>query len=217
MKKSIIMAIFMVLVLSLLVLISLQNEKVQATQEKTEEIISITELAEQLGNSDLVIVDVRREEAYNGWKLDGEVRGGHIRGAVDFPLSWNVDDKGNKINEKELKVNLESKGITQDKTIVVYDNKGDKSPVMLQILKELGYANVFLYKEGITKWAANVDLPMERLANYEKLVYPAWINELVHGGTPKTYPKIGELFQIKLLLSIVELVGEQAKHFLMLI
>ena len=36
----------------------------------------------------LTIVDVRPLAAYNGWRRNGEARGGHIPGAVAFPAAW---------------------------------------------------------------------------------------------------------------------------------
>ena len=41
-----------------------------------------------IGNADSVMLDLRPEAAYMGWKLDGAVRGGHVAGAMDFPVSW---------------------------------------------------------------------------------------------------------------------------------
>ena len=50
--------------------------------------ISTADLARRLGDPDLTVVDLRPTAAYNGWRLKGEPRGGHIRGAVAFPGEW---------------------------------------------------------------------------------------------------------------------------------
>ena len=50
--------------------------------------ITNTELRDRLGDPALVVVDVRPLAAYNGWRLRGEARGGHIPGAVAFPIAW---------------------------------------------------------------------------------------------------------------------------------
>ena len=50
--------------------------------------ITVTDLAARLDDRDLTIVDVRPLAAYNGWRLGGEARGGHIPGAVAFPTAW---------------------------------------------------------------------------------------------------------------------------------
>jgi len=43
---------------------------------------------EAVSTSGYLIVDIRTPEAYNGWALYGEPRGGHIKGATNFPLEW---------------------------------------------------------------------------------------------------------------------------------
>ena len=40
--------------------------------------ISLGELRERVNDPDLTIVDVRPLPAYNGWRLSGTARGGHI-------------------------------------------------------------------------------------------------------------------------------------------
>ena len=47
--------------------------------------ISTTELRDRLGDPELTIIDARPLTGYNGWRLDGEARGGHIPGAVAVP------------------------------------------------------------------------------------------------------------------------------------
>src|SRR2546430_15440759 len=46
--------------------------------------ISVGELRQRLSDPRLTIVDVRDLPAYNGWRLGGTARGGHISGAVAF-------------------------------------------------------------------------------------------------------------------------------------
>ena len=56
--------------------------------------ISTSELCGRLSDPEQTIIDVRPLPAFNGWRLAGEVRGGHIPGAVAFPSAWltRVDD-----------------------------------------------------------------------------------------------------------------------------
>jgi thiosulfate/3-mercaptopyruvate sulfurtransferase len=205
-KGSLYLSLVVFLVAGLLAFTGCQNsskkaeeakEKEQVTEkgsENTEEKtnISTKELSDKLDSDKLVVVDVRSEEGYIGWKLEGIARGGHIKGAVDFPISWTKD-----IKDEDIKVMLEAKGITVDKTVVVYDTKGEQIGVMAELLKKLGYENVLTYDVGITEWAADESLPMDKLVNYEKLVYPQWINELIKGNNPDTYPgKAYKIFEV---------------------
>ncbi|MFL5711104.1 MAG: rhodanese, partial [Chloroflexota bacterium] len=50
--------------------------------------ITTTELRDTIGRPDLTIVDVRTLAAYNGWRRNGEARGGHVPDAVSFPAAW---------------------------------------------------------------------------------------------------------------------------------
>lgn len=148
--------------------------------------ISTPELARQLGDPALVVIDVRPMAAYNGWQLQGEARGGHIRGAVAFPLSWT-----DAMEAAGLKTLMESRGITRDKTVVVYGYTRDESAAMGDRLTDLGYENVLTYEAGLKVWAADNSLPMSRLAHYEKLVHPEWVHRLLNGQHAETYPGHG--------------------------
>lgn len=160
------------------------QSRVTADQTVDSEIknISTQNLSERLTDREYVIVDVRSEAAYIGWRLAGEKRGGHIRGAVDFPKSWASNLKGDK-----LKNLLTQKGITPNKTIVFYGYNREESILIANILKNLGYQKVMVYEGGIQEWAANDNLPMDRLARYTKLVYPEWVQQVIQGETPESY------------------------------
>lgn len=191
-KKSS-LALIMVLLLGLMAFTGCGASNEQAGSEETaKNVISTKELSERLGDVEVVVVDVRSEAEYNGWKIEGEVRGGHIKGAVDFPIEWIKDFK-----EADLKASLELNGITPDKTVVLYDTKGNKTPEMAEVLKGLGYENILIYEAGLSEWAADENLPMDSLANYEKLVHPAWVNALINGKNPETYPGKGyKIFEV---------------------
>jgi thiosulfate/3-mercaptopyruvate sulfurtransferase len=148
--------------------------------------ISTQALAEQLDNPEFVVVDVREMAAFNGWQLHGEARGGHMRGAVAFPLRWTT-----MVGTPALQVLLASKGITTNKTIVVYDVQRQRSAAMSHLLRTLGYSKVLTYEAGVAAWAAEPHLPMAHLARYEKLVYPTWVQQLLEGKRPATYPGHG--------------------------
>jgi thiosulfate/3-mercaptopyruvate sulfurtransferase len=148
--------------------------------------ISTADLAQRLGDPDLVIVDVRPMAAYNGWRLQGEARGGHIRGAVACPLAW-----AHGVKVDVMKTLLGTKGITPDKTIVVYGYTPDESAPMAAMLGGMGYKDVFAYEAGLGEWAADDSLPMSCLANYERLVHPEWLHSLIHGERVEAHPQNG--------------------------
>ncbi|WP_432663039.1 rhodanese-like domain-containing protein [Wukongibacter baidiensis] len=155
---------------------------VENKEENIKTTITKEELIKEIENDEFVIVDVRSEAAYIGWKLEGEARGGHIKGAIDFPYLWTK-----KLKEKELKTALSDKGINSEKTIVVYDTSGVESMAMAEVLKGLGYENVLIYEAGMKEWAADDSLPIESLKNYEKLVHPQWIDDVISNKNPENY------------------------------
>lgn len=145
--------------------------------------ISTNELANLIGNPDIALVDVRPIAAYNGWPLREEARGGHIPGAVTFPRAW-----FGLIEAGEQRSVLEGKGVLKGKTVVVYGYDGVDVDSAVGRLAQLGYDNILAYEEGFAAWAAGPQLPVQRLARYERLVHPAWVRELVSKGVVPGHP-----------------------------
>lgn len=182
MKKILNISIIIILIFSIVSLSGCGKKVVEDKNTVEKKSITTENLKRALNDDSYIIVDIRDSAAYNGWKIDGIERGGHIKGSVDFPLVWTKSFK-----EKEVKAKLEDKGITSDKTVVVYDNNGKSTKEMVEFLNDLGYENVLEYEKGINEWASDSDLPMENLKNYSKLVYPEWVNDLINGNNPETY------------------------------
>jgi 3-mercaptopyruvate sulfurtransferase SseA len=74
--------------------------------------LSTEELRILVGNPQVQIVDVRPIDAYNGWRLRDEVRGGHVRGARTLPARWSA-----YLDWIEI---VRAKGIAPDQTLVAY-------------------------------------------------------------------------------------------------
>ncbi len=145
--------------------------------------IDTKELSANIEKSDWVIVDTRENDAFNGWKLDGVKRGGHIENAVDFSAAWlNVDSKD---KEDHLKKDLETRGISAEKNIVLYDDNGKDAKAVAEYLSGKGYKNLYTY--DVKQWAEDESKPMEAYENYEMLVPVSWVKDLVDGKKPETY------------------------------
>jgi molybdopterin synthase sulfurtransferase len=97
------------------------------------------DLREQLADPSVVIVDVRPMAAYNGWRLHGEARGGHIPGAVAFPRTWLSN-----FADAEVARVLRKKGVTTHRTIVVYGDREDDAVDLVATLARLGFEHVRL-------------------------------------------------------------------------
>ena len=138
--------------------------------------LSTNELVKLLDNKDTIIIDVRPVDAYNGWKLENEIRGGHIKGAKSLPVKW-----ANYMDWIEI---VRSKHILPKHKIVVYGYTPEQSRIVGNLFVKAGYDNIFIYNYFTEEWAANPELPMEKLERYRQLVYPGWIKTIVDGETP---------------------------------
>ncbi len=138
--------------------------------------LSTGKLVEWLENKDVKIIDVRTVDAYNGWKLKNESRGGHIKGAKSLPEKWK--------DHKDWAGEVQSKRILPKDKIVVYGYTPEQSQSVADLFLKSGYENIFTYNHFIEEWSANDELPMERLEKYRQLVYPEWIKAVVDGGIP---------------------------------
>jgi thiosulfate/3-mercaptopyruvate sulfurtransferase len=145
--------------------------------------ISIVDLRERLTDPSLVVVDARPTAAYNGWALNGEARGGHVPGAVAFPSAWLAS-----VEDAEVQRLLHEKGITHGRTIVVYGDAAGGAAALGEKLRSLGHEDVWIDEGGFAAWAADASLPLDRLPNFDKLVHPAWVAQLIAGEQPETYP-----------------------------
>ncbi|MBK5242637.1 MAG: sulfurtransferase [Clostridium sp.] len=154
------------------------------------EIMSTKDLQDNLGKSDWVVVDTRENDAFNGWKLDEVKRGGHITGSTDFSAAWlKAPDKDKTIRLEEA---LETKGITKEKNIVLYDANGKDSNEVANYLTKKGFTN--LYEYDVKEWANDKSLPMTANENYQMLVTASWVKDLIDGKKPDTYN--GEDFKV---------------------
>jgi 3-mercaptopyruvate sulfurtransferase SseA len=152
--------------------------KAQATRT-----ISTGELRDRLDDPSLTILDVRSLAAYNGWRLAGEPRGGHIPGAAAFPIDWL-----RTVDEPEIARLLAGKGASPDRSIVVYGNGQDDAAAIVAKLEDLGVRDGRVLEGGFAAWSADPTLPVDRLPKYERLVHIDWLRQVLDGGRPEAAP-----------------------------
>ncbi len=132
--------------------------------------IDSKELKELNHSGNVKIIDVRPVDAYNGWKLKNEMRGGHIKNAKSLPEKWLK-----YIDWIEI---VRHKNILPDNNIVIYGYSEIEAEKVAQRFLKSGYKNVSVYNHFIDEWSSNPDLPMERLERYRHLVSAEWVNEI---------------------------------------
>lgn len=138
--------------------------------------INTEELTKTLSENQTILIDVRPVDAYNGWQLKNEVRGGHIKGARSLPLKWT-----NYIDWIEI---VRSKGILENDNIVLYGYDDEEAKKVAKSFELANYNNIKIYNHFIDEWSANDNLPMDKLHNYSTLVYADWVKEIIDGGVP---------------------------------
>ncbi|CAG36846.1 rhodanese-like domain-containing protein [Desulfotalea psychrophila] len=143
----------------------------------SQEIIAIQ------NNPDWLIVDTRLSDAFNGWKLDGVERGGHIEGAVNFSANW-LHLKKKNLKEELLEI-LKAKGISPDRHIVLYDANGLDAKAVAGFLREENYSRLYGY--DIRGWAADTNLAMQRYKNYQRIVPAVIVRAALAGKSPETF------------------------------
>jgi molybdopterin synthase sulfurtransferase len=143
--------------------------------------IDAAELRGLLSDPDTTIVDVRPSAAYNGWRLNGERRGGHIPGAVSFPHAW-ID----RLDDAEAMRLLASKGVLGHRTVVVYGHDAWDAWTFALKVEGWGHA-VRIYEAGWAEWSDDDSLPVDRLPNFQRLIHPEWLRDLIDGGRPEAY------------------------------
>ncbi|GET24412.1 rhodanese-like domain-containing protein [Prolixibacter sp. NT017] len=137
------------------------------------------EVLRLLNTNELKIVDARPVEAYNGWQLKNEKRGGHIAGAKSLPAKWlKYIDWIEIVRRKE---------ILPEHEIIVYGYSSEETQKVAERFEKSGYQNVSVYNQFVNEWATNPGFPMEKLERNRHLVSANWLNELISGGKPAEY------------------------------
>ncbi|MCG8409811.1 MAG: hypothetical protein MI739_00830 [Bacteroidales bacterium] len=135
--------------------------------------ISTQSLFHLLNRSSVKIIDGRDVNAYNGWKLQNEKRGGHIKGAKSLPLKWSY-----YIDWIEI---VRSKQIDIKNTIIIYSYSKEDSIQLASRFEKAGYKQLYIYNNFINEWASNENLPMNKLNRYKHLVSARWVKYLIEG------------------------------------
>src|SRR4051794_13302788 len=145
--------------------------------------ITTTELRDTIGRPDLTIVDVRTLAAYNGWRRNGEARGGHVPNSVSFPAAWL-----GSVDAEEVDRLLSTKGVTGGNEVVVIGDGDIDAEAVASRIRELGVESVRTLEGGAPAWAADPSLPLETLPKYTQLVHIPWLRDALAGERPEAPP-----------------------------
>lgn len=141
--------------------------------------ITTNELIQLLNKQGIKIIDARPIDAYNGWKLNGEIRGGHIKSAKSLPVKWTKYMDWIEI--------VDSKNISKEEKIIIYGYNENQISQVADTFKRNEFNNIYIYPNFINEWVKDETLPMEKLSRYKNLVYAQWIKDIIDGKIPPEY------------------------------
>lgn len=118
----------------------------------TTHVINTEELKDNY--DDYKVVDVRADEEYDGQTLYGEVKGGHLPGAIHIRFTDLFQKDGTLKSNAEITKMFEDAGLSKDDQIVTYCAAGIRSGYMQLILEMCGFENSKNYDESYYRWCA---------------------------------------------------------------
>ena len=142
--------------------------------------VSTRELVALMDRAGVKIVDVRPVDAYNGWAMRHEARGGHIPGAKSLPAKWTIYMDWIEV--------VRHKQFLPGDQIVVYGYTSEESLKVAGLFLKAGFSDASVYHGFLDEWIGNADLPLENLERFRHLVHPGWIKTVLEGGTPPEPP-----------------------------
>jgi len=144
-------------------------------------------LSARLGDGSLRILDARPLAAFNGWRLRGEPRGGHVPGAVALPAGW-LD----QLDDDELATLATTHDLAAAHEVVVYGYDDADADALIGRLASIGVPGLRRLDGGWPAWIADDTRPAERLPGYHRLVHPDWLRAALDDA-PTEAPPVGRL------------------------
>ena len=144
--------------------------------------ITAAELEARLGRDDITVIDSRPLAAFNGWRLGGESRGGHIPGAIAIPGSWLP-----RLSDTDFAVLVASHDLRPGSAVVLYDDGSLVDDPVADRLARVGI-DVGRLDGGWPAWLAEASRPVEALPRYQQLVDATWLRTVLDGGRPEAAP-----------------------------
>ncbi len=135
-----------------------------ASDFKVEELnttctINTEELNSRL--EEVVILDTREQNEYDGDAKFGEKRGGHLPNARLLTFNEVLNEDGTFKNANELNAIFKEVGLNKEEEIITYCTAGIRSAHLQIALSMMGYENVRNYDASFYEYAAKEELNLE--------------------------------------------------------
>lgn len=142
--------------------------------------IGTPELLDKIKTGDFRLIDTRQVDAYNGWKLQNEARGGHIPGAKSLDSKWS-----NYMDWIEI---VRTKDINETDNLILYGYSQEECNKVARCFKKYGYDNLFYYPRFLTEYVTDESLPLHHLPRFRNLVPAQWVKAVIDGKEVQEAP-----------------------------
>lgn len=122
---------------------------------------NLQEVVSHIGDDNVVFYDTRSPQEYAGTDDRPNARHGRIPGAVLFNYADMLNEDRTSVSAEQAKSMLEERGITPDKTIVLYCQTATRVSLPYLKLKDLGYENIKVYDASWHEYGNRADTPIE--------------------------------------------------------
>lgn len=124
-------------------------------EEKNQEMIATKEDVKSEVNNpqeDVVLLDVRTQKEYNM---------GTIPGSIHLNYEFNNYDDGTYRPVRQIHTLYKDKGISPDKTVIMYCKTSIRAAQTYLALYNAGYRNLKIYDGAWVEWSSDTSLPVE--------------------------------------------------------
>jgi len=140
------------------------------------------------------LIDIRPNHAYQGWKVAGEIQGGHVEGANLFAFhEWEAWIDRSKFTSAV------KQAFNGDSDVYLYgSHRDDALDVASRLVGDYGIDTnrIHVASDGFVNYAANPAARIRKLPGYAELVHAQWLEELLSGSqsgpvyenNPETFP-----------------------------
>lgn len=124
-------------------------------------IAEIGDVKKGLNDPNVIVVDARTPEEYNGTSTKNESKG-HIKGAININYEEFLTDNGDFKSTEEIQEVAKNHGLSPDKEIIAYCRTSVRAAVIYAALTGVGYNNVKVYDGAYNEWVADDSNPLEK-------------------------------------------------------
>jgi len=119
--------------------------------------VDLNGVAELMSKPDVILIDAREMEEFSGTETgDKAYSKGHFPKAVNIPFNSLLNEDNSYKSLEAIKKIHDDKGLTADKTYIVYCKTGVKASVnFIAMIDMLKFPNVKLYDGGYVEWEFN--------------------------------------------------------------